>query len=497
MAVQEMETELVSLPRCRSAGVDLNLKLLGVALLCAALFIFSPLEGKVPAGRIVFLGDSITHDGHYIAILDAYLSQQRGASAPELINLGLPSETCSGLSEPDHPFPRPDVHERLERALTRARPSLVVACYGMNDGIYHPFSAERFATFQRGVNKLIDKVHAAGAKLVLMTPPAFDPLPMRKRGKLLPAGKEKYAWFAIYEGYDEVLARYAEWVLAQKERVEMVIDLHSPVAAYLLKRRAKDPDFVLSGDGVHLNAEGHEVLAAAILGAWDERADPAGVDPRLLELAVQRQKILHNAWLSHVGHKRPGMKAGLTLADARKRAAAIETKMRARVNPMLEFAVRRLRQDESGESVKLNVSLDNALPKQGFAIESDGDGWRVRGADDHGMMYGVLDLAESLRLGLSPEKTSQPKIHRRGLKFNIPLDARCPSYDDSGTSAVRNIPQMWDREFWHGFLDEMAEHRYNVLSLWSNHPFTTMVKLDAYASSRSTSIGTASCCGGD
>ena len=81
---------------------------------------YSPLSAK----RILFLGDSITHAGGYISLIEAQLIANGVASRPEMINLGLPSETCSGLSEPDHPFPRPDVHERLDRALAKANAAI-------------------------------------------------------------------------------------------------------------------------------------------------------------------------------------------------------------------------------------------------------------------------------------------------------------------------------------------------------------------------------------
>ena len=58
------------------------------------------------AERILFLGDSITHSGRYIAWIETQLRLQGLKPRPELINIGLSSETCSGLSEPDHPFPR-------------------------------------------------------------------------------------------------------------------------------------------------------------------------------------------------------------------------------------------------------------------------------------------------------------------------------------------------------------------------------------------------------
>lgn len=278
-----------------------------------------PLNAK----RILFLGDSITHAGHYVAAIDTQLRLQGVDPLPEIINVGLGSETCSGLSEPDHPFPRPDVHERLDRALAKVRPDVVVACYGMNDGIYYPFGEERFQAYQAGVNRLIEKVHAADAKLILMTPPPFDPVPLRDTGKLKPLGEDKYAYFAMYEDYDDVLARYGKWLLQQDERVEMVIDLHTPFTEYLTEKRKTDPQFTATPDGIHPTAEGHRVLAETILRAWGlESITPA--DPQLTRLTTRRMALLHDAWLSEIGHKRPGVKAGLPLAEAIAKAQELE-----------------------------------------------------------------------------------------------------------------------------------------------------------------------------
>lgn len=110
--------------------------------------------------------------------------------------------------------------------------------------------------------------------------------------------------------------------------------------------------------------------------------------------------------------------------------------------------------------------------------------WLIVGADATGAMYGGLEIAEILRLAGSLDairETSQaPAIARRGIKFNIPLDARTPSYADAGDSAQQNIAEMWSIDFWREFLDEMARHRYNVLTLWSLHPFPSMVKVPEY-----------------
>ena len=286
-------------------------------------------------GRVLFLGDSITHDGRYITFVETFLRENStlGDTLPDLINLGLPSETLSGQSEPDHPFPRPDVHERLDRALEKVQPDLVVACYGMNDGIYHPFSDERFAAYQDGVKRLIEKVKASGAKLVLMTPPPFDPQPMRKAGKLLPdKDGANYSWKTIYEDYDDkVIARYAAWILEQADRdgVAGTIDLHRPVNDYVTAQRSKDPAFAMSKDGVHIDETGHRILAEVVLGAWGltEKGKPLEVDADIYTLVNQRQKLLHNSWLSHVGHKRPGTKAGPPRAEAQSQAASIDSQL--------------------------------------------------------------------------------------------------------------------------------------------------------------------------
>lgn len=107
------------------------------------------------------------------------------------------------------------------------------------------------------------------------------------------------------------------------------------------------------------------------------------------------------------------------------------------------------------------------------------------GADSTGAMYGGLDIAEAIRLGSlasvgGPDENHSPYIAERGIKFNIPLDVRTPSYSDNSTAAQNNIPEMWNFDFWREFLDDMARHRYNVLSLWNLHPFPSLVKVPEF-----------------
>ncbi len=302
-------------------------------LLTAGSFSLAADEPSFPltAKRILLLGDSITHSGQYVAWIETQLRLQGVNPLPEIIGIGLASETCSGLSEPDHPFPRPDVHERLDRALAKVKPDVVVACYGMNDGIYYPFDETRFKAYQDGVNRLIAKVHESGAKIVLLTPPPFDPVPIRDKGQLKPAGEEKYAYFAMYENYDDVLARYGKWVMQQKESADMVIDVHGPLTNYVTEKRKTDAKFTVTPDGIHPNAEGHRIIGQTILHAWgiESTTEP---DAELLKLVNERTTLVHDAWLSEVGHKRPGIKAGLPVDQAMAKAKELD----ARIEPLVK-----------------------------------------------------------------------------------------------------------------------------------------------------------------
>lgn len=239
--------------------------------------------------RVVFLGDSNTHAGRFITYLDAYLATRFPDQKFELINLGLPSETVSGLSEPDHPYPRPDVHERLERALEKTKPDVVVAGYGMNDGIYYPFSEERFHKYQQGMERLIERVQKAGAKVVLLTPAPFDPQPVKD--KLLPPSADRFSWLHPYEGYDGVLTRNAEWLLSLRDKGLVVADAHDAINRYLAAMRRSDPKYHVSADGIHPDATGHWLLARALLLAWNAPPEVDGAEIDAQKPAVVRGQV--------------------------------------------------------------------------------------------------------------------------------------------------------------------------------------------------------------
>ncbi len=127
------------------------------------------------------------------------------------------------------------------------------------------------------------------------------------------------------------------------------------------------------------------------------------------------------------------------------------------------------------------------LEAEGFSIQrtkgKDATTIFVVANDQAGLMYGGLELAEIIKFnGINSidNITQNPYMKKRGVKMNIPLDVRTPSYTDVSDAAQQNIPEMWSMEFWKEYLDSLASYRFNFVSLWSLHPFPSLVKVPEY-----------------
>jgi len=278
---------------------------------------------------IVFLGDSNTYTGTWVSLLDAWQMNEIPTAQLRLLNLGLSSETASGLSEPTHPFPRPDVKTRIDSVLEKTKPDVVFICYGMNDGIYHPQSEERFQAYQTGIREVVTKVQKTGALVVLITPPIFDALPVRAKGKLQKPGAERYSWEFVSDEYDQVVAQYASWITGQTRLADLVIDIHTPMKKAVMMARSSDPSFTFAGDGIHYNQDGHRLVAKTVLEAFGVKTD-LSFDAEMMKLVTERQKVLRDAYLTFCGHGRPGVPKGKSIEEAMREADALESRIRKR-----------------------------------------------------------------------------------------------------------------------------------------------------------------------
>lgn len=165
-------------------------------------------------------------------------------------------------------------------------------------------------------------------------------------------------------------------------------------------------------------------------------------------------------------------------------------------NPEIQFAIDEIKAAFAETGIEVDITKSNKadivfsvekknveIKPEGFSITKKSKKIRVTGFDNAGLMYGGLELAEQIKLfgfeGIR-ETTQNPHMERRGTKFNIPLDVRTPSYTDVSDVAQNNIPEMWNFDFWKEYIDNLARYRFNLISLWSLHPFPSMVKVPGY-----------------
>ncbi len=251
--------------------------------------------------NIVFIGDSITDGGTYPAIAEAF-AIAGGFLEYDFLNLGVSSENASGLTEKGHPFPRPNILNRIDRITSLVEGEWAVVMYGENDGIYQPFSQERFDLYKKGITEVCEKLKKSGFKVALMTPTPFDPLSFR--GKL--SIEEEVHYGSVCADYERVMEKYARWILAEGPG-DKIIDIHGAVSEYLAFRRRTDPGFK-TGDGIHQGNEGNYIIAGEVLKSL------FGIDigtygetpfPYIYKYVRKKSGYTHRFYKEFIGHENP------------------------------------------------------------------------------------------------------------------------------------------------------------------------------------------------
>lgn len=289
-------------------------------LLTTLLVMVCALVGAAEQPRVLILGDSIAYAGGWPTRVESALRNTPSHADAVILNLALPSETASGLSEPGHAggtFPRPCVHDRLASVLKQTKPTLVIANYGMNDGIYETLSDANFNAFKQGMEKLVAACRASGARVIVLTPP----LHAADKAKTSPAD------------YDNVLEAYAGWLNSKTAMGWEVVDIRPALREAITDEKSRDPSFRYASDNVHPGDAGHRMIADAVLaGIWPLLKLPGKPEvgsPARLKAIGEAQNALKLAWLTQTGHKRPGLPKGSSVAEAEQKATTALQKARS------------------------------------------------------------------------------------------------------------------------------------------------------------------------
>jgi hypothetical protein len=177
-------------------------------------------------------------------------------------------------------------------------------------------------------------------------------------------------------------------------------------------------------------------------------------------------------------------------------AATLEVVVGKDAEGPLRFAAEEIRRAAQARGItlgsdaratRITLAVEKGGAEQSYQMRvQDANGRRtvtITGADANGVMYGGLDVAEAFHTGQFDALKNvdrSPHLAQRGIKLNIPLDVRTPSYSDPSDAAQANLPEMWSMDFWREMFDDMARHRYNLISLWSLNPFPSIVKVPEF-----------------
>ncbi len=144
-----------------------------------------------------------------------------------------------------------------------------------------------------------------------------------------------------------------------------------------------------------------------------------------------------------------------------------------------------IRNISSGPQV-INVTITPDSREQAFSISRESDGSiRIKGSDDSGVLYGLLDLAKLIRQQRHvPHELSisdAPVMSLRGAVIGIQKTFILPGrlvYEYPYTPEL--FPYFYDHAFWTEYFDFLVQNKYNALFLWNGHPFASLVKVKEY-----------------
>ncbi|MDI3321166.1 alpha-d-galacturonidase [Pinibacter soli] len=138
------------------------------------------------------------------------------------------------------------------------------------------------------------------------------------------------------------------------------------------------------------------------------------------------------------------------------------------------------------EIAQNRIALAKQPGKEGFVIKQLAvNKILVAGADESGVLYGLLALADSIRkydkIPADLNVTDQPEMVLRGACVGLQKPAYLPGrnvYEYPYTEET--FPWFYDKKLWLQYLDSLVSYRLNSLYLWNGHPFASLVKLKEY-----------------
>ncbi|MCK9403656.1 MAG: GDSL-type esterase/lipase family protein [Chitinophagaceae bacterium] len=212
-----------------------KLILLGIFVISMILMSFNFMKKK----KVVFFGDSITQagvaPGGYIKLVDSLIKQEGQENNYELIGAGIGGDKIY------------DLYLRVENDVLKHNPDIVIIFVGVND-VWHKTSSGTgtdFNKFGRFYEALVNKLQAAGIKVMVSTPAVIGERTDHSNSQ------------------DGDLNFYCNWLRSYTAKNNIpLIDLRAGFIQYNVQNNPQNKESgILTTDRVHLNAKGNLFVA--------------------------------------------------------------------------------------------------------------------------------------------------------------------------------------------------------------------------------------------
>jgi lysophospholipase L1-like esterase len=200
-----------------------------------------PFEFK-DGDRVVWLGGTLVEREQRYGYWEAALLAANRDKRLTVRNLGWSGDTVHGEARGRFDFANPEkCFRQLVDQTLELKPTVIFVCYGANESFDGKDGLPRF---EKGLEKLLDALKPAGARVVLFTPMRFE--------EAAPASKRR----------NEELKSYAEVVRkVGRGRGLPVADLFAASFLPFLAAESAGHQYTLTDNGMHLNETGYREQA--------------------------------------------------------------------------------------------------------------------------------------------------------------------------------------------------------------------------------------------
>lgn len=200
--------------------------------------------------RLLLIGDSITEARRFSLMLETYLTVCLPDLQVEVRNIGKGGETAENFVK------------RIDTECLNYKPTVVTVCYGMNDAGYVNNNQEAAHKFHAASTAIVEKLIAAGTRVVLASPGCIGKLPPWQFVSDLNG---------TLDGLNASLMfmRDAVAEIADAYQLPFVDHFWNLYQARLISVEKYGADFSVCGadDGVHPSWAGHVVMAYGLFKA--------------------------------------------------------------------------------------------------------------------------------------------------------------------------------------------------------------------------------------